>query len=53
MIKDTERQTILEQMGLDFLRFHDEEVRKDILSVIAAIKNQILLIEQQMVEAMS
>lgn len=53
MIKDKERQTILEQMGLNFLRFHDEGVRKDMLSIIAAIKNQILLIEQQKAEATS
>lgn len=36
-LKDKERQPILEQMGLNFLRFHDDEVRKDMLSVIAAI----------------
>jgi very-short-patch-repair endonuclease len=27
-VKDKERQKILEGMGLNFLRFHDEEIRK-------------------------
>lgn len=52
-LKDRERQTLLEQMGLNFLRFHDEEVRKDMLSVIAAIQNQILQIEHQKMESIS
>lgn len=28
-IRDQKRQQLLEEMGLNFLRFHDEEVRKD------------------------
>ena len=40
-IKDSYRQTILEQMGLNFLRFHDEQVRKDMDLVLKAIGNYI------------
>lgn len=36
-IKDKERQEIVEAMGLNFLRFHDDEVRKDMAQVIGAI----------------
>lgn len=53
MIKDKERQTILERMGLNFLRFHDEEVRKDMLSVIAAIKNRVVQLEKRKMESIS
>jgi very-short-patch-repair endonuclease len=42
MIKDTERQRMLETHGLNFLRFHDEEVRKDMPDVIKAIENYIM-----------
>ena len=38
-IKDKERQQILEDMGLNFLRFSDREVRKNIDSVVKAIEN--------------
>jgi len=37
-IKDRERQTLLEAMGLHFLRFHDEEVRKDMNVVLRKIE---------------
>jgi very-short-patch-repair endonuclease len=37
-IKDRQRQEILESMGLNFLRFPDDEVRKDIYLVIRAIE---------------
>lgn len=37
-IKDGERQSLLEEMGLNFLRFHDEEVKKDMPQVLRKIK---------------
>lgn len=37
-IKDTERQKILEELKLNFLRFHDEEVKKDMPQVLGKIK---------------
>lgn len=37
-ILDTERQSILEDMGLNFLRFHNEEIRKDMDRVLEKIK---------------
>lgn len=40
-IQDEERQSLLEEMGLRFLRFHDEEVRKDIGVVTRAIEEYI------------
>lgn len=42
-ILDGERQAILEDMGLNFLRFHDEEVRKDMPQVLQRIKAYIEL----------
>jgi very-short-patch-repair endonuclease len=30
-LKDKERQQVIEKMGLHFLRFHDEQVRKDLV----------------------
>ena len=41
-IKDSERQQVLEEMGLNFLRFSDKEVRKNIDSVLRIIENYIL-----------
>lgn len=41
MIKDKERQQILEGMGLNFLRFSDEQVRNNMASVIKEIENYI------------
>jgi len=41
-IKDNERQKILEEMGLRFLRFNDEEVRKDMDMVVRTIELYIL-----------
>lgn len=41
-IKDAERQKVLEEMGLNFLRFTDKEVRKNIENVLRAIENYIL-----------
>ena len=40
-IKDKERQEILESMNLNFLRFPDQQVRKDIEMVINTIQNYI------------
>ena len=37
-IKDRERQRILEEMDLHFLRFHDEEIRTDMLQVLQKIR---------------
>jgi len=41
-IKDKERQQILEEMGLNFLRFTDQQVRKDMDVVLRTIKNWIV-----------
>jgi very-short-patch-repair endonuclease len=40
-VKDKNRQTILEEMGLHFLRFSEQQVRKDIEMVLKAIDNYI------------
>jgi very-short-patch-repair endonuclease len=44
-IKDEERQRMLETFGLNFLRFHEEQVRKDMNDVIQAIENYIVAFE--------
>ena len=41
-IKDSERQQVLEKMGLNFLRFTEKEVRKNIDSVLRVIESYIL-----------
>lgn len=41
-VKDEERQKILETMGLNFLRFSEMEVRKDMELVLKTIENYIL-----------
>ena len=41
-IKDNERQQALEEMGLNFLRFSDIEVRKNIDNVLKEIENYIV-----------
>jgi very-short-patch-repair endonuclease len=38
---DTGRQKMIEEMGLHFLRFHDEEIRKDMPQVLQKIKQYI------------
>ena len=38
-ILDKERQAVLEDLGLHFLRFHDEEIRKDLPQVLQKIKD--------------
>jgi very-short-patch-repair endonuclease len=47
VIKDKERQQILESMNLNFLRFSDQQVRKDMEMVIKAIQNYILNYEEK------
>jgi very-short-patch-repair endonuclease len=42
LIKDKERQQILESMGLNFLRFTDEQVRKDMEIVLVTIESYII-----------
>lgn len=42
IIKDKERQQILESMDLNFLRFTEQQVRKDMEWVIAAIEKYIV-----------
>ena len=46
-IKDKERQQILESMNLNFLRFPDQQVRKDIKMVVKTIQNYILDYEEK------
>jgi very-short-patch-repair endonuclease len=41
IIADKERQQLLEDMGLNFLRFHDEEIRKDMDMVMRTIQQYI------------
>ena len=41
-IKDSERQQLLEEMSLNFLRFTEKEVRKNIDSVLRVIESYIL-----------
>ena len=41
-IKDSERQQVLEEIGLNFLRFAEKEVKKNIDSVLRVIENYIL-----------
>lgn len=48
-VKDKERQILLEGMGLHFLRFHDEQVRKDMDIVLKQIANYITLYEENLV----
>lgn len=45
-MKDKERQQVLESFGLNFLRFHDEEVQKDMDVVLKAIKGYIVSFEK-------
>ena len=41
-IKDSERQQVLEEMGLNFLRFTEKEVRKNIDNVLRVIESYVL-----------
>ena len=47
-LKDAERQKLLENMGLHFLRFSDEQIRKDMDTVLKEIENYISLFEQNL-----
>ena len=44
-LQDKERQLLLEEMGLHFLRFHDEEIKKDMDIVVKTIEQYILSYE--------
>lgn len=44
-LKDKKRQEILQGMGLSFLRFHDEEVKKDMDVVVKKIEDYIEVYE--------
>ncbi|MDQ3842412.1 MAG: endonuclease domain-containing protein [Bacteroidota bacterium] len=46
VIKDRERQEILTGMGLHFLRFSEQEVRRNIDAVLRAIENYIVNYEE-------
>lgn len=52
-VKDKERQQILESMHLNFLRFSDQQVRKDMELVILAIQNYIREYEEKHPEVKS
>jgi len=45
-VKDDERQKLLEKMGLNFLRFSEQQVRKDMDMVLKEIKKYILRYEE-------
>jgi very-short-patch-repair endonuclease len=40
-VKDKEREQVLERMRLNLLRFHDEEIRKDLDVVLKSIEHYI------------
>ena len=46
-VKDSERQKLLEKMGLYFLRFSEQQVRKDMDMVLKEIGNYITEFEQR------
>ena len=46
MIRDKKRQEILEEMGLNFIRFSELQVRKDMDWVLREITNYILAYEK-------
>ena len=46
-VKDNERQKLLEEMGLNFLRFSEQQVRKDMEMVLKTIMNHIVEFEQR------
>ncbi len=48
-VKDRERQILLESMGLHFLRFHDEQVRKDMDIVLKEIGNFITCLQSKII----
>jgi very-short-patch-repair endonuclease len=46
-IKDKKRQQLLEEMGLNFLRFSEQQVRKDMDMVTRTIENYIITYQLQ------
>jgi very-short-patch-repair endonuclease len=48
MIRDEERQQVLEEMGLNFLRFSELQVQKDMDWVLKEIKNYIVAYEKRL-----
>jgi very-short-patch-repair endonuclease len=48
MIMDKERQQVLEEMGLSFLRFSELQIRKDMDWVLKEIKNYIVSYEKRL-----
>lgn len=46
-VKDAERQQVLEKMGLHFLRFEDEAVKKDLPLVLQKIADYIAAFEKE------
>ena len=46
-VKDNIRQKFLEEMGLNFLRFSEQQVRKDMDIVLKKIENYIIKYEQK------
>ena len=49
-ILDAERQKILEEMDLSFLRFHDEEIRKDMEIVLRRIEQYVDAFKEKEIE---
>ena len=49
-ILDAERQKILEEMNLRFLRFHDEEIRKDMEIVLRRIEQYVNAFKEKEIE---
>ena len=49
-IKDDLRQKVLEEMGLNFIRFSEQQVRKDMEMVLKAIENYLTDYEQKIME---
>jgi very-short-patch-repair endonuclease len=48
--KDEERPSIIELLGLHFLRFHEEQVKQDMPEVIKAIEDYIVAFQKRMKE---
>jgi len=47
-VKDSKRQKLLEEMGLNFLRFSEQQTRKDMNLVLNTIRNYIIEFEQRL-----
>ena len=46
-IKDNQRQEVLQKMGLNFLRFSEQQIRKDMDMVLKAIESYIVTFENE------